>query len=155
MSKHPSPRTLLLVPDPTPTSDPVTVPHPGHAVAYRVEVWVAVPGACPWLASSAIVDSTAAARVHATGSVAGLITDGIDAEGIFVGAIEGSTPIHDTQVLDLRWEPTPGKPVAVTVVDDDDRLGLWVLEPAHLWGARTGLGDTTPQEYPTVQEGCR
>ena len=98
-AKHPALRLVRAV-DPAPA--PVREAAPGRSDAYRVEVWVGGGGAGrPWLASSAIVGSMAEARTHATQSVSGLVTDGIDPGSVFVGAIHSG-----------RRSPSAGDPGA-------------------------------------------
>lgn len=148
-AKHPALRLVRAV-DPAPA--PVREAAPGRSDAYRVEVWVGGGGAGrPWLASSAIVGSMAEARTHATQSVSGLVTDGIDPGSVFVGAIRGTVPTAQRGGLDPQWEPDARGPVAAAVVDDGDRLGLWVHVPRERWRAQTGLPITAPS-LPVEQE---
>lgn len=129
-----SPRKLRLVADVA----------PAFVDAWRVEVWVSPDGSRPWLASSAIVDSTRAARVHATQAVSGLVVDGIESGRVFVGAILGRVPTETAGDLDPGWVPDPGETVEVAVVDDGERLGLWMHVPQQQWRARTQLPEATP-----------
>lgn len=142
----PAPRVLRLVPPAPPETTRGAVDDDQHLDAYRVEVWVSTQDTMPWLASSAIVDSFPAARAHATGTVAGLLTDGIDPDDIFVGAIRGQVPAVRAHALDPGWVPVQREPVGVSVIDDTGDLGLWVFEPPHRWQARTRLA-SPPQPH--------
>ena len=130
MTQH---RPLRVVPSPSDLTAPQWLD------AWRVEVWVARHQCQPWLASSAIVDSLTAAATHASQSVSGLVMDGTSPADVFVGRILGQVPIERAGDLDPGWEPHPGEPVAVAVIDDGDRLGLWVEETLARWQARTRL----------------
>lgn len=134
MKRHPQQRTLRLL-----TNSDTQGAAPEFVDAWRVEVWVSTYGTRPWMASSAIVDSTHAARLHATQSVSGLVVDGIEPSAVFVGAILGKVHTERAGDLDPGWEPHPEEPVAVAVIDDGDRLGLWMQEPPHRWRARTQM----------------
>lgn len=141
---------LHAVPQPEPVDRGRWV-HDDAAAAdrYRVEVWVAgQDGNSPWLASAALVDTPQAARVHATQAVAGLVMDGIDPDLVFVGAIYGTVPAEDVDSVTPEWTPHPRERVHVTVIGDDNRLGLWVREPQDRWRARTGLDETAPALNP-------
>lgn len=146
MTRPPQHRTLRLLTD----SDAQSAA-PEFVDAWRVEVWVSTYGTRPWMASSAIVDSTHAARLHAKQSVSGLVVDGIEPGAIFVGAILGQVQTERAGDLDPGWEPHADEPVSVAVIDDGDRLGLWMQEPPYRWRARTGM-TTASSPAPTTTE---
>lgn len=118
--------------------------------AWRVETWVSPEGERPWLAASAIVDSMEEAQVNARQSVAGLITDGVNPQTLFVGVRLGMVPVDRAGELDPGWEPHQNEPVSVAVIDDGGQLGLWVREPQPRWQARTWL--PLPGDRPTVAD---